>query len=64
MPGTATQPTEATPLYKRWWLWTGVGAVVAGAVVTSILVTTQGGSDTVSPGSGSGADHTADWRTR
>ncbi len=28
----------ATPLYKRWWFWTGIGAVVAGSVVTTVLL--------------------------
>jgi iron complex outermembrane receptor protein len=31
-PATA-RPARATPLYKRWWLWTAVGVVVAGAAV-------------------------------
>jgi tetratricopeptide (TPR) repeat protein len=31
----ATQPPEPrrTPVYKKWWLWTAVGVVVAGAAV-------------------------------
>ena len=28
--------------YQRWWFWTGVGAVVAAAVVTGIAVATRG----------------------
>jgi len=28
--------------YRRWWFWTGVGAVVAAAVVTGIAVGTRG----------------------
>jgi tetratricopeptide (TPR) repeat protein len=27
-----------TPLYKRWWLWTAVGAVVAAGVVTAAVL--------------------------
>ena len=27
-----------TPWYKRWWLWTAVGAVVVGAVVTAVAL--------------------------
>jgi tetratricopeptide (TPR) repeat protein len=28
--------------YRRWWFWTGVGAVVVAAVVTGIAVATRG----------------------
>ena len=28
-----------TPIFKTWWFWTGVGAVVAGGVVTTLLLT-------------------------
>lgn len=27
-PATQAAPTETTPIYKRWWLWAAVGAVV------------------------------------
>jgi tetratricopeptide (TPR) repeat protein len=31
---------ERAPLYKKWWLWTAVGGVlVAGGVVTAVLLT-------------------------
>jgi tetratricopeptide (TPR) repeat protein len=30
---TAPAPQPPKPLYKQWWLWTAVGAVVAGAAV-------------------------------
>lgn len=33
----ATQTTP--PLYKRWWLWTIVGAVAAAGVVTTVVLT-------------------------
>ncbi|HJX63952.1 MAG TPA: hypothetical protein VJ860_08355 [Polyangia bacterium] len=29
-PGPTPEPQESQPVYKRWWCWTGVGAVVAG----------------------------------
>jgi tetratricopeptide (TPR) repeat protein len=29
-------------VYQRWWLWTGVGAVVAAAVVAAVAVATRG----------------------
>lgn len=33
--------SERRPLYKNAWLWTGVGAVVAGAVVASVLLASR-----------------------
>ena len=30
---TATAPPRRAPVYRRWWLWTAVGVVVAGAGV-------------------------------
>ena len=30
----------ATPIYKKWWLWTAVGVVVAGAVTGAALAAT------------------------
>jgi hypothetical protein len=44
---TAPQPA-ATPVYKRWWFWTGVGAVVVGGAVTAFFLTRP---KTVTPGS-------------
>jgi hypothetical protein len=36
-------PSESPPrFYTRWWLWTGVGAVVAGGVVTALLLMHSG----------------------
>jgi hypothetical protein len=32
------EPQESRPVYKRWWFWTGIGAVVAGGVVTGVLL--------------------------
>jgi cell division septation protein DedD len=38
-PEPAPQPqSEASPFYKTWWFWTGVGVVVAGAATTVILL--------------------------
>jgi hypothetical protein len=34
---------EEAPLYKKWWFWTGIGVVAAGAIVTAILL--SGGVD-------------------
>jgi hypothetical protein len=32
------EPQVNPPVYKRWWFWTGIGAVVAGGVVTGVLL--------------------------
>jgi hypothetical protein len=32
------EPQESPPVYKRWWFWTGIGAVVVGGVVTGVLL--------------------------
>jgi len=41
---TARAPEqEGPPVYKRWWFWTGAGAVVAGGVVAAVLLTRDGG---------------------
>jgi tetratricopeptide (TPR) repeat protein len=33
---TATQD-ESRPIYRKWWFWTGIGVVVVGVVVGSVL---------------------------
>jgi hypothetical protein len=40
-PGPKPEPQESQPVYKRWWFWTGVGAVVAGGVVTAVLLSSK-----------------------
>jgi hypothetical protein len=30
--------TSSTPFYRTWWFWTGAGAVVAGGIVTAVLL--------------------------
>jgi hypothetical protein len=37
--GPPPEPQESQPAYKRWWFWTGIGAVVVGGVVTGVLLT-------------------------
>jgi hypothetical protein len=37
---TAPAAAERTPIYKKWWLWTAVGVVVAGAVVGGVVAAT------------------------
>jgi hypothetical protein len=36
---------ETTPIYKKWWFWTGAALVVAGAVTATLLLTRSGGSN-------------------
>jgi tetratricopeptide (TPR) repeat protein len=36
---TATPAPTSRPVYKRWWFWTGIAAVVAGGVVATVLLT-------------------------
>jgi hypothetical protein len=36
-----SEPQESSPVYKRWWFWTGIGAVVAGGVVTAIVLSSK-----------------------
>jgi hypothetical protein len=35
---------EAHPIYTRWWFWTAIGVVAAGAVITAVAVSSSGGS--------------------
>jgi hypothetical protein len=30
---------RSEPVYKQWWFWTGIGALVVGGVVTTLLLT-------------------------
>jgi len=54
------QATEAEPITSRWWFWTGVGAVVVGAVVTTVALSlggddpTEGDAPPVRVGGGNG----------
>ncbi len=46
-PAPATPPAHR-PIWKRWWFWTGVAAVVAGGVVATYVLTR---TTTQTPGS-------------
>jgi hypothetical protein len=45
----AAASDDGTPLYKRWWFWTIVGAVVVGGAATAFMLT-RGGSECAEPG--------------
>ena len=35
---TAPAPSRHTPVYKKWWLWTTIGVVVAGGAAATVAV--------------------------
>lgn len=45
---------KPTPIYKKWWLWTGIGVLAVGAGVTAFALTrgSSAGSCTANPGTG------------
>jgi hypothetical protein len=53
-PAATPAPKESPPVYKRWWFWSGVGVVVAGAVVTTVLLTSASGDQHSPPCASSG----------
>jgi tetratricopeptide (TPR) repeat protein len=63
VPAAATAQTETpppareTPVYKKWWLWTIVGVVVAGGAVTTAVLLTQHSSWSNAPDVGPGSSH-------
>lgn len=40
---------RSRPWYTRWWVWTIVGAVVAGSVATGVVLGTRGGPEETIP---------------
>lgn len=40
LPAQSSQPviTDGTPVYKKWWLWTGIGVAVAGGLAVGLGV--------------------------
>ena len=59
----ATTPTssptvaEKTPVYKKWWLWTIVGVVVAGGAITTAVLLTRSSSWSNAPDVGPGSSN-------
>jgi tetratricopeptide (TPR) repeat protein len=51
----APSAEKRAPIYKRWWLWTAVGVVVAGGVVTAAVLATRPTSWSQLPDVGPGA---------
>ena len=41
------EPEEGGSIFGEWWFWTGVGAVVVGAVLVGVLVASSGDEDPV-----------------
>jgi hypothetical protein len=39
-PLLSNEAHDESSVFSRWWFWTGVGAMVAGGIVTAILLTT------------------------
>ncbi len=37
------------PVYKKWWFWTALGTVAAGAIVTGAVLGTRPGETTLQP---------------
>jgi hypothetical protein len=45
-PAPSESPAEAAPVYKRWWFWGTIGAVVAAGAVTAVALSAgKGGSN-------------------
>jgi tetratricopeptide (TPR) repeat protein len=44
---SAGRETSSNPWYKRWYVWTGIGAVIVGGVVTGVVLSSGGGSTNV-----------------
>jgi hypothetical protein len=44
-PERVSRVDQPTPWYATWWFWTGAGAVVAGGVLTGILLSMDSGTE-------------------
>jgi hypothetical protein len=52
-PEPGETPAPSKPFYTQWWFWTGAGAVVAGTIVTILVLS----STSTSPPSTEGGNH-------
>ena len=43
----ASEDHASTPIYRTWWFWTGIGAVVVAGTVTAIALSSSGGGTTI-----------------
>ena len=60
-PSPPTPPrAPSTPIYKRWWFWTAIGAVVVGGTVAAVAATTGGSSRM--PTGVDGSYNASNWR--
>jgi tetratricopeptide (TPR) repeat protein len=39
---TPAPPPTSSPIYKRWWFWTGVGVIVVSAVIIGVVASSKG----------------------
>jgi tetratricopeptide (TPR) repeat protein len=46
-PAAAMEVQASTPMYRTWWFWTGVGAVVVAGTVTAIVLASRGGGTSI-----------------
>jgi hypothetical protein len=44
-PAPAPEESTSTPVYKKWWFWTIIGAVVVGGVVVGVVAASGGKPD-------------------
>jgi tetratricopeptide (TPR) repeat protein len=46
---SAPDRPSSVPIYRKWWLWTSIGLVVAGGVVAGVLISKSGDSGDPAP---------------
>jgi len=46
-PEPEPEPDDYTPVWGKWWFWAGAGAVLAGAIGTTLALTLGGGNETI-----------------
>ena len=43
------EPAHSERIHKKWWFWTGIGAVVAAGVAVGVVMATRGGTEKSDP---------------